>query len=410
MKITRKNANDYLVIFIVCFVGLLFSLFLSRSATSTYHHELLSVFRDDFRAHLPKTDENLKQKWVNPGARMASRIFFEHRDELLDLADNLEPSKTAFDLWRINGSDTYNVLPYFYLSLMAGDLSSSYLIIKNGIVKSAYVYEDDWILALTATYWQGANEYLHELDFGRSALFNNLYLSASRIILGSRESGAIGFVERNRTLSHILQREIVSGRVKAMCNEPGVSLSFGRMLWGPWGSEIPEEVTTDLETRRKINYAFHCTGRSIERVPYGEIRLLKDDNPPYTACKYWPVECNYNRLLSLIFEGNIDEIHKEVFTFIKDCTYLSDDLMYWYISEMIYGENYYNQRFAIRIPIDVIDSVLSCSEKTNADFAARLWKLYESLPCGKIDWRHYSYHSTYTKDLIERCSVAKKAQ
>lgn len=400
---SNKKIKDYFVISLISILGLITAQILAGKTSSDYNSLIHELISDDFKSHLADKDKNFDKDWVNPGARMASRIFHDNRDRIVRIANNLSSKKTTFDIWKESGAKSSEVLPYYYLSLLAGDLTSGYLIIKNSTQNKDYHYEDTWLLKLTETYWLGANEYLHELDYGRAAVYNNLYLSASREISGLRKSGDINDVDRNRTLSHILQREYIINRIKSMCNDPGVESSFGKILLGRNGIDFPENNPSDLLERRRKNKSFHCDINNNETIPYNDIYFLKAGNIPPKVCELWPLECEYNYLSSAIFKGEHNDIYNEMIEFLKSCSYLSDDLLYWYIHEISYREETQGYFRTKKIPFSTINRVALCSEKIKSDKYAKLIKEIENLKCSRIYLDSVREVSSDLRKIKSRC-------
>lgn len=392
---------DHFIIYFTLILFLIFSYILYSIAIDSYNISRHEVSRASFKNYLPREDKNLVDSWVNPGARIVSRIYYQESDNLINLADRLSVNSSAYDVWVKSGSELYEVDSFLLLSLMTGDLTSGYLIIKEAVKKNDHEennhHEQFWLHTLTDTYWQGANGYLHELDFGRSSLYNNLYLATSRLITGSRDSGEI-VLERSRTISHILQREFLTSRIKSMCNDPGVSRSFSRLI-NSWD----EYIYRDLLERRALNYNFHCTGNNTETVPYNYIANLNDKEIPLSACELWPLECNFKKLSKLIFSGEHNLIANDVFNFNDECSYLSDDLLFWFITEMIHREEILEENFKFKIPISTIQKTLSCSTKIKGDWHYQLQTLVNSLSCDKVNFDRYSGLPDHTPKLRARC-------
>ncbi|QQO53700.1 MAG: hypothetical protein N838_10385 [Thiohalocapsa sp. PB-PSB1] len=394
--------SDLYGLLLISAFGIMTAFLAMQFARIEYHTQLQKQISDDFSYHLPRSDKNLDRLWINPGARTVSQIYYQHRLELIRIIDRVEHSQTPYHAWIQSGARPSDVKSFFYLSLMGGDLASALQIMKDCPRSDDYLLENDWIYLLTKTFWQGATEYLHELDFGRAALYNSLYLSSSKAILGNRRSGALGYVEANRTLSHILQREIRSGRIKSLCSQPDVSSSFAALLpWIDGARRIPEETYQDLEARRRINFRFHCPQPPLSFVPYEEVF-----NESRTSCELWPLECSYKRLSAYLFDGKLDEIAEDVFDFCRNCTYLADDLLYWYVRELLLRESSTNQSFQTKLPISIIDRVAICSEKTKADYFYLLSETLETVTCEKFQWERLPRMSPTIRQIADRCAFS----
>ena len=323
-----------------------------------------------YRFAMPNEQLFLQEHWLDPGARMVTRIFHTKRNLLLYLSGNLKKGRTAYDLWVLEGRKVVWTLDYYYLALLAGDLTSSYRIIYESVKKRVNPEELYWLNALTNTYWQAANEYLHELDFRRATVYNNLYLSLSKEILGARDS----FAEesgRNRTLSHILQREIYSKRIYSLCDNPGVENSFGHLLGGDWGELIPSKLFVNLEARRKQNNEIYCNaGGALQRVDY----VFGSSN-----CSAFPLECEYNFLVDNLDNHNRRDIKKRLKAFAAVCSYLGDDLLVEYLNHLELS-NWPSKS----ISIGVIHDTLRCADILQSDYLINIENRLNEIPANAI--------------------------
>ncbi len=375
-----KWKDGFFFIFLIFFTVnafLLITIFFTKNEYKENMRKLPSI---EFKFTPSKQEEILDTKWLNPGARISVRIFSKNYREILSLSKDLNNKKTTYELWKENGKHTSDVDKYFNLSVVAGDIFSSYLII-NDAIKEDNTYADLWLHNLTNTYWQLTNEYLHELDFGRAYHFNQLYLSLSSKMLSSQNLSAPKESERNRTLAYILQREFKTHRIYSLCSKPGISNSFGSLLGGEWGDKIELNDSRYLTLRREKNKKIYCNNKNTRYINYEiEIKSL-NNKKDMKSCNLFGLECTYNYLLDKIIKGNNFQSN-EIITFINKCSYLSDDIVYMYIKKSLADMDF-------NFDIKVIKSFFSCRIK-------------------KEDFDYFIYIKNIVNDICNKNKFQKK--
>jgi hypothetical protein len=429
---------------------LLLSTYLYFSSKKEYNFKISQLSRKNSVYKLLSNEKSIiENNWINPGARMTARIILKNYEKVLSITDNLKiqgylRDRSPFEIWFYRGKNQSEAIPYFYLSLLAGDISSARAIILNINFNKFLSYELDknLLFSLTNTIWQSANEYLGELDFGRTAVYNNIYLECSKHILSDGLSFANNYARRNRTLSHILQNEIKSQRIKSLCNNKNL-FPFGILLGADnFGYEIIE--LPGLNQRRILNSQFHCKDmKTTPPIDYSVLKDLKINSNE--ACRYFPVECEFNNFVDAIFKYINNETRWEPFnhyyfencindknffknyskqvlnalSFIKNCSYLSDDLLFILLEQVSFLDRsfsliYKNQNPYIKnmIPIDVLDQALYCVESSNGDNKASAIASANELNCGLISWeklknKNFKIISQSMKSMVIKCEESQ---
>ena len=376
---------------------------------------------------------------------MTTRLILDKFKEVLSVTDNLKKNgyltkSSPFDLWLYTGKNPLEAIPYFYLSLMAGDITSARSIILNIKHNNRFDYELDknLLCALTNTLWQSANEYLCELDFGRAGIYNNIYLECSKHILADGLSFSNNFARRNRTLSHILQSEIKSQRIKSLCNYKSI-ISFGFLLGlDSLGYEIRE--LPGLNERRNLFSQFHCKDmQNVPSINYSILSELKSQSND--ACKAFPSECEYNNFFESIFKFVDKQTRWEPFNqyyfekcmndrlfttnyskeivralfFVSNCSYLSDDLLFILLEQLNFLDKNIrihndNKNFLMKniLPIDILDKAIYCVEASSGDNKAYAIGNVNELNCELINWEplvrnNFKIYSSSMKDVSAKC-------
>jgi hypothetical protein len=336
--------------------------------------ELLAVAEEGvFWVPSPSTGET----WASAEAHMADRLVRNHLKSLAEAADGLA-GPVRLDVLGVRSEhmllDSMADGPTgpwppakipFYLALLAGDVTSSFRVLRAA--PSTGMDPTPWIQVLNATYWQTAVESLHELQFDKAVTYAELYVAASHHVVqraqeaktlpsfytgradSEWESGLVG--ERNRTLAQVLLREARAGRLGSLCADPGASIGFGHVLPLGGGEPITTERVTTLEERRAEHRPVFCGPGSRYDLPGSNFQLLprlqelrsaaslsRQDfdstlaEPEYAeACEAFPLECGFSRVIADLKVGPspaLDSALTAAVRFAGTCTYLSDDAVY----------------------------------------------------------------------------------
>jgi len=315
-----------------------------------------------------KLEQTLKDRWLNPGARMVARTFERNRTKLLSIVGSLKSGRSPADLWQSNRADPLMATNYFHLALLAGDLPSAYEIMINVDRSDRGFATPD----LTSTLWQTAVEYLHELDFRRAWVFDVMYLESAK--------NAGGADDGNLTLAHILDREVLSGRIRSLCSMPGVEESFGRLLGAPLGQRESEEFIQ----RRNQSRSFNCSSSPVAQpIDYGRLAGLRSATPGDAVCSLFALECDYLRLTGKDFDD--PGVFNDALKFSSACSYLSDDLFY----EFMLTLNHTRENAAgggELVPWPAIIDIAKCLEESRGDYSLPALEVFESFPCQAVQW------------------------
>jgi hypothetical protein len=369
---------------------------------------LPAVLREE-RQFFSKLPFDLDREWLDPGARMVIRVFRDHSSELFHIARKLDSSSSSFDLWL---RDKRRPAPYFYLALMAGDLPSALNIVSVSHAEPQVDVDDTidprWQSRLTGVFWQASVEYLHELDFGRASQYNLIFMDAFRHLPAS-------WPPRNGTLSHILDREIKSGRIRELCTQPGAGKSFGLLLGGTFGSGLPGRDPPGLVYRRNLNARSQCRNSSATetgspRISYDLLGDLRDSGGRPTICAFFETECNYqslvNELPSVLEKrpGSDDPNLVGILNFIASCSYLSDDLAFSLFDGLRQIRSEGSDATRTKIPIGALVEASACLRRANGDYSRRALRLLHDMPCRTIEWQKVNANMIGDTELKQKAN------
>jgi hypothetical protein len=267
IRTIRLSSSVILLAFLVCAVQRY------RHQQNSYHKRLATLqdiepLDPDTLAHIAgiSTDTH----WYEPERRMVQDILIEQFDYLppaSSFASNRPANQLAMtttdDLLDLQSSD-------YLLALISGDLYAAFDVATK--INPSSEARDTMMPILTDTLWQTAVEYLHELHFRGATQYTEIYLELSQHMLEGADNESELEPPRNRTLAHILQRELKSGRARSLCGSPGVQDSFGALLGGDWGTALPETDSPELAQRRKANAQSFCQNhQKIAPIPYEQL-------------------------------------------------------------------------------------------------------------------------------------------
>lgn len=337
-----------------------------------------------------KTLENeLSSNWRGADARAVNRLVSEDLDWLLENSSSLGLSASPYHLWqKANEEGEEDLWPYLDIAFLAGDLESFQKIVNETTNEYELYTIVDW--SLPKVLWQTAVESLHEGNFRRTRIYASLYINDH--YLASKRVDIRGALSTNTqksiSLAQIMRREFKSGRILSLCQNQGISKSFGLA-----SSRIPNDVPGLNERRRVFQEKFCGTTTIPQRVNYNALEQLSALNSrdpaqivltnKLEACSIAPAECEYMRLRAAISRAATPRSVDELLHFASQCSYLSDDAVVDVIDEMSEFEAG-NKNIAIKF--DSLAKAVLCVDSSSDELLSVKTRLDEFLRCNWIDW------------------------
>jgi hypothetical protein len=352
--------------------------------------------------------QKLDTKWSAPQERLALNLLTQppaHWEFISPaLRSPLRPDQLV-------SRDENEATALFDIAILSGDWPSTLRIVK--VLNFEKFNRRELVNEATHTIWQAALESLHELDFPQAKQLTDLYLAISqKVLAGTTEAGDLEPQQRQRSLAYILQRELRSGRARALCRNPGIGNSFGRLLVKGGGLALPVEIA-DIELRRKQNAANYCGSlEQVEEIRYdvlSQLEVLNNTVGAVDVCRIAPVECEFADFRRSLSSGLIQSTIASGLNFAKKCSYLSDDTIAIILrKDSAEEDNSEEDSSDTHRYIDVkeLDQALACAEKVESDYWGIIAKELAVAPCS---WFHFpktsenELRNRMMTPLIKRC-------